>query len=428
MSHFHLTFLRSLFLVVCILGLTESCIEHAVYVDDPDVIAANHAARRPARAGRRIALDNVRVFDGIRLLPPSTVIIDGGFIGVNPFGAEHIDGKGDVLLPGFIDTHCHPGSVDDLNRLSSYGITTAFMQSGSSPALRDSLTNHPGTTDLRFGSQPAIATNNTQYLPPPILEQGGLVSHPDQVAKFMKNQTDSDWIKILAVSPDIPTVSEPVLEALVRASHSKGMHTVCHSTTYESVRQVLVAGTDQVHHSPVDTAVDDKLAQLYRAGHQSNCPTLVAMSSITDSMPWMHYNFTASVESVTVLYKAGVPILAGSDAHSQPALPFQVPFGNSMHRELELLVQAGLSTVDALRAATVLPAQHYGLRDRGIVRPGMRADLVLVGGNPLGNISHTRDIKRIWVAGVEPKTTALEGLEGLDQLVEVDTGLVTQLK
>ena len=422
MSHFHFTFLRSVFLVVCLLGLTQSCIEHALYFEDPDIVAANHAARRPARAGRKIALDNVRIFDGVRILPPSTVIIDGGFIGVNPFGAEHIDGKGDVLLPGFIDTHCHPGSIKDLSRLSDYGVTTAFMQSGSSPALRESLTNHPGITDLYFSSQPAIASNDTCSVPPPILAQGGLISDPDQVPKWMKKQVDSDWVKILAVSPEIPSVSEPVLDALVRASHSNGMHTVCHSTTYESVRQVLVAGTDQVHHSPVDRAVDDKLAQLYRAGHQSNCPTLVAMLSISKSMPCERYNFTAAMESVTVLYKAGVPILAGSDAHSQENLPFQVSFGDSMHRELELLVEAGMSNAGALRAATVLPAQHYGFKDRGKILPGMRADLVLVGGNPLGNISHTRDIKRIWVAGVEPKGTTL-AVEDL----EADTGLVTQL-
>ena len=435
MPHFHVGFLRSMLLVACILGLTQSCLDHAVDLDDLDIVAANHAARRASRPGRKIALHNVRIFDGTRILPPSTVIIDGGFIGINPFGAEHIDGKGNVLLPGFIDTHCHPRTIEDLTKLSDYGITTAFLQSGTSPAVRESLTNHPGITDLGFASTPAIATNDTRVVPPAILQQGSLISSPAKVPGFMQNQTSSDWVKILAFSDDIPTVTEPVLDALVRASHGKGMDTVCHATTYEQVRQALVARVDQVHHSPVDKALDKKIAQLYRAEGQPNCPTLVAMLAITESLPPMNYNYTAAAESVTVLYKAGVPILAGSDAHSQANLPFQVPFGNSMHRELELLVQAGLSNVDALRAATVLPAKHYGLGDRGRVLPGMRADLMLVGGNPLGNISHTRDIKRIWVAGVEHKTTTSteEGLEGFasksplpGNRLEGDLGLVGQ--
>jgi imidazolonepropionase-like amidohydrolase len=76
-------------------------------------------------------------------------------------------------------------------------------------------------------------------------------------------------------------------------------------------------------------------------------------------------------------------------------------YGTSLHHELELLVQAGLSTADALRSATVLPAQAARLLDRGAIRPGMRADLVLVDGDPLADIRATRNIKRIWAGGVE---------------------------
>lgn len=75
--------------------------------------------------------------------------------------------------------------------------------------------------------------------------------------------------------------------------------------------------------------------------------------------------------------------------------------GGSLHDELELLTGAGLSTVDALRAATVLPAEHFGLRDRGAVRPGLRADLVLVDGDPRADIRATRAISRVWCAGIE---------------------------
>lgn len=84
-----------------------------------------------------------------------------------------------------------------------------------------------------------------------------------------------------------------------------------------------------------------------------------------------------------------------------PGAPAAVPHGSSLHHELELLTAAGLSTVDALRAATVLPARYFGLTDRGSVEPGMRADLVLVDGDPIADITATRRIRGVWCHGVE---------------------------
>jgi imidazolonepropionase-like amidohydrolase len=102
-----------------------------------------------------------------------------------------------------------------------------------------------------------------------------------------------------------------------------------------------------------------------------------------------------------VLHAAGVPILAGTDANATPGVPYQPAFGASLHDELALLVDAGLTTAAALRAATCLPAKHFGLSDRGAVEPGLRADLVLVDGDPLADISATRAVRRVWLAGIE---------------------------
>lgn len=386
---------------------------HLPTVSPADTIAANHAARSPQKAvHRKVALDNVRIFDGNRILAPSTVIIDGAFIGTDEKGAEHINGKGQVLLPGLIDTHCHPQTVEDLRQLSSYGVTTAFLQSGSTPAMRASLQNHNGLTDLRYASKPATVANASSAVPPAIAARG-VLSDPAQVPTFIANASvsTSDWVKILAFSS-----VKPVLNALVSAAHSYGKFTVVHATEYQTVRQALLAGADQIHHSPVDKPLDEAIIQLYLAGKQPNCPTLTAMQAIADAVPEAHYDYSAAEESVRVLYKAGVPILAGTDANLQPGIPFKVPFGDSLHLELELLVKAGLSNLDALRGATLLPAKYYGLRDRGGIGPGMRADLLLVEGNPLKNISRTRDISRIWVAGVEhvvnvTTTLTVDGLE-----------------
>ena len=157
----------------------------------------------------------------------------------------------------------------------------------------------------------------------------------------------------------------------------------------------------------------------YLAGGQLNCPTLTAMLAKTYANPTKGFNFSAASESVTRLYKAGVPILAGTDANLTPGVPFRVPFGDSVLLELQLLVKAGLSPLDALRAATVLPARYYGLNDRGRVEPGLRADLLLVGCDPTGDMGCVRKIQRIWIAGMEHevnRTTTLteEGLKSFN--------------
>jgi len=105
-------------------------------------------------------------------------------------------------------------------------------------------------------------------------------------------------------------------------------------------------------------------------------------------------SFAAVKASLAKLHAAGVRILAGTDAPNPGTT-----HGASLHRELELLVQGGLSPLEALRAATSSTADAFGLEGRGRIAPGARADLVLVAGNPLEDITTTRAIERVWKAG-----------------------------
>ena len=111
-----------------------------------------------------------------------------------------------------------------------------------------------------------------------------------------------------------------------------------------------------------------------------------------------------------MLHEKGVPILAGTDAPNPGTA-----HGASVHRELRLLVDAGLTPAAALAAATSAPARAFKLSDRGRIAPGLRADLVLVNGDPTRDIGATRDIVTIWKRGVRverpraaPETTNAE--------------------
>jgi imidazolonepropionase-like amidohydrolase len=106
----------------------------------------------------------------------------------------------------------------------------------------------------------------------------------------------------------------------------------------------------------------------------------------------------AALDTTKILHDAGVPILAGSD---------QVVPGFSVHRELELLVRAGFTPMDAIRSATTVPAKIFGISDVGAVAPGKRADLVILDANPLADI---KNIRRVHLVIAEGKVFAPNAL------------------
>jgi imidazolonepropionase-like amidohydrolase len=105
--------------------------------------------------------------------------------------------------------------------------------------------------------------------------------------------------------------------------------------------------------------------------------------------------------TLSAFHRAGVTILAGTDANQAPASPAQIPHGEAFHDELGLLVEAGLTPVEALRSATVVPATFFGFTDRGVIEPGRCADLLLIDGDPTQDIAATRAIRGVWAAGVQ---------------------------
>ena len=104
--------------------------------------------------------------------------------------------------------------------------------------------------------------------------------------------------------------------------------------------------------------------------------------------------FQQCLTVVRELHRAGVTILAGTDLGTS----YQIP-GISLHDELALLVQAGLSPMAALQAATRNPARVFKLGDQGTIEKGMRADLVLLDASPLDQIENIRKIRTVVAAG-----------------------------
>jgi imidazolonepropionase-like amidohydrolase len=363
----------------------------------------------PAR-NEKVALTNVRVFDGHELRERGTVVIDGGVVGNDSTGARIIDTDGAALLPGLIDAHVHLLEEGHLQQLAGFGVTTALDMGAWPPSIVDSMRNKAGMADIRSAGIPATtASSSHSHLPG--WPADAMVDSPKSAVQFVAHRIaeGADYIKLIV---DTPGLDQATLDALVAASHRHGKLTVAHAASTAAVDMAVLAGVDVITHVPLDRPLTESTAARILAQNCVSIPTLTMMKGIADKGaaaatsqpgggPVAGPSYETARDGVAELRRAGVPILAGTDANAGPGIPFSPHHGESLHDELELLFDAGLSTIEALRAATVLPARHFGLHDRGVIEPGRRADLVLIDGDPIVDIRDTRRIRQVWCAGVE---------------------------
>jgi imidazolonepropionase-like amidohydrolase len=395
----------------------------------------------PARAeppqGRPLLVRDVRVFDGERVLPRASVLVEGRRIAAvgpdlaAPPGAEVVDGAGGTLLPGLIDAHAHVlgrALVDEI----MFGVTTALDMSTDvawAAEKRAEQRAGGGLDRADLFSAGTLATvpggHGTEYAAIPTL------TSPAEAPSFVQARIaeGSDFIKIVyddgtSFGRRIPTLDRPTLKALVDAAHAAGKLAVVHIGSVGGARDAIEAGADGLVHLSPEAVLDPAVVALARARGTFVIPTLSLNESLCgvrtgasllrddrlapylreyahttlakrfELRPPRPLDFALVLTSVARLQAAGVRVLAGTDAPNPGTA-----HGVSVHRELELLVRAGLSPVEALRAATSLPARAFRLPDRGRIAPGLRADLLLVGGDPTTDILATRDIRAVWKLG-----------------------------
>jgi imidazolonepropionase-like amidohydrolase len=373
----------------------------------------HEAAGRP-RPGPT-AITNAAVFDGRRLVPGSTVVIDGGVIrdvshaGGSLAGARVIDGTGGTLLPGLIDAHVHLDGPGRLAALAGWGVTTA-LDMASVPEETFACRGVPGEADFRSAGIPAVAPGSfhTHLVGP-----RGLITGPGEAERFVADRIaeGSDYIKIIVGSPGADH-DQATVDALVAAAHEQGRLVVAHASSAAAVTKAQRAGADILTHAPLDQPLPPDLAAAIAAAGQVSVPTLTMMAAIVAGLAPPGAAYENARASVAALHEAGVPVLAGTDANGSPGGPAPVPHGASLHRELELLAGAGLPAAAVLQAATELPARYFGLADRGRIAAGLRADLILIDGDPLADIRATRSIRRVWCDGIEVTPVSPQTAEG----------------
>jgi imidazolonepropionase-like amidohydrolase len=388
--------------------------------------------------GRTIVFKDARVFDGERILPQATVVItDGRIAAVGekvaiPPDAEIISGKGKTLLPGLIDAHVHVWDRAQLRQSLVFGVTTVvdmFTSVGFVNDVKKAQAEGQDEDMAHMISPGTLITapggHGTQYgvsIP--------TIKTPAEAREFVDARIaeGSAFIKIIVddgrtYGPSRPTISKETMAAVIKAAHARGKPAVVHCATLQNAIDALNAGADGLAHLYFDNAFDPNFGRLAAEKKAFVIPTFSVLQSLagvtvpenlTEDLhlsPYLNLNdiqslgtklsearkeanYQAAEKALRQLKEAKVPLLAGTDAGNPGTT-----HGASLHRELELLVQAGLTPLEALRAATSTPAKVFKLEGRGRIQPGMTADLVLVNGDPIQDIKATRNIAGIWKDG-----------------------------
>src|SRR5262245_25546184 len=398
--------------------------------------------------------DGVVVIKGDRLDavgPRSTVSV--------PPNARKIDAKGKTVIPGLINMHGHVGMTKGLKQgkenytkenilaqlkhYARYGVT-AVMSLGTDfepmfelrgPAKAD---ESPRATVFTAGrgftgknGYPAVLPGNAG-LPVEVDNVDEVKAHIQELAQqkvdMVKIWVDDHWGHYVKIRPDL-------YKAIIEEAHKNNLRVMAHLFYLADAKGLVDAGLDGMAHSVRDREVDDALIKGLKDNHSFAVATLTreestfiyaeppaflddpffsrlvdpqVIKTLNDpawgkkvksdpDVPKYAVQLKMGQKNLKKLFDAGVKLAFGTD--TGPPTRFQ---GFFEHRELELMVQAGLTPAQALQIATLNSAECLRTeKDMGTLAKGKRADLIVLDADPLENILNTRKINQVWIGGRE---------------------------
>jgi imidazolonepropionase-like amidohydrolase len=345
-------------------------------------------------------------------------------------GIPVVDVSGKSVLPGLWDMHAHVGQREWGPAYLAEGVTTIRDMGGYTGmllALRDAW----GQRGPLHAVGPRLLTAGLIDGPGPNAFGSVTAATPDEGRAAVRTYRENSFNEIKLYN----LLDRPTTKAIIDAAHTQGMKVTGHIPNGLTLRDVVEMGIDQVAHLVVrdtpgtpqfaatvsmlkehGTVLDPTLSWNELLGRSAQTPIESFQPGITRVPPPLrrllegasggsvtpeqaHARLERQLAIVKGLYDAAVPFVAGTDKG--------VP-GASVQREIELYVQAGLPPIDAIRAATAVPARVTGLQhDTGTIASGLRADLIVVDGNPLDRISDLRKVAMVSAAGRLYDTAAL---------------------
>jgi imidazolonepropionase-like amidohydrolase len=374
-----------------------------------------------------------------------------------PSGVQVRELTGKTVMPGLISAHSHLGLIVDdaessatgytrenvtaqLKQFERYGVTT-ILSLGANRDLVYELREEQrrgrlgGATIFTAGrgigvpgGAPGLPAAADQIYRPATVEEAR-----KDVEECAAHRADMVKIWVDKLHGTAPEMTPEIYKAVIEEAHQKHMRVAAHEYALEDARQLVAEGVDVLAHSVRDQVVDDAFVQAMKQNKVWYVPTFTVDESFfvyaerpafmktnffqeaagpkllakfnapgyaekinQDAQTAQHRkDFAVGQQNLKKLFDDGVNVGFGTDSG---AVPGRIP-GFAEHRELELMVEAGLTPMQAITAATGENAKLLHLPDRGTIAAGKRADLLVVDADPLVDIRNTRRIVAVYHDG-----------------------------
>ena len=381
-----------------------------------------------------------------------------GAVTVEP-RAKRVDLTGKTVIPALLDTHIHVGYQKDLSYSAAsytranitdqlqryaYAGVTAVMSLGTDPgevafAQRTGQQREGGTLLLLAGR--GIAAPNAGPGDMALKPSAWPVSTPEEARRAVREEVAKkvDFIKVWVDDRggSVKKTSPEIYRAVIEEAHKLGVRAIAHVFYLEDAKDLARSGVDGFAHLVRDKEVDEEFIALVKQHGIYVMPNLNITANRTSADPpaWLddplmiettpkvildrvRASYAArtpqALEASRKMYalmqrnlqklnQAGVKIILGGDSGAVP----DHFHAFTSHRELQWMVEAGMTPAQALTAATVTAADFLRLNDKGTLVVGKSADFVVLDADPLENIAHSRRISKVYFNGRELDRAAL---------------------
>jgi imidazolonepropionase-like amidohydrolase len=375
-----------------------------------------------------------------------------------PEGSVRVDLAGRTVIPALINLHGHPGwlvgarfaadnysrdsILEDLRRYAYFGVGAVVAQGTDPGDVARTIQEEQRRGELAgarlFTAGRGITAKGGWPTVLPALAAVPYQVTTEQEARTAVAELAAQRVDLVKIWVDdnlgrIPKLTPEVYRAVVEEAQRHGLRVVAHVFTLADAKDLIRSGVAGLVHSVRDRDVDAELIELMKERNAFYVPTLTAHESTfvyADAPPWLssasmrdaypladiagelsrdqfvegirknpdlpkfREQYAVAQRNLEALAEGGVRIGFGTDTGTANRF-----VGYFEHRELELMVEAGLTPMEAIAAATGTSAGVLGVSDIGTIAPAQQADFIVLAGNPLEAIANTRDIVSVYRAG-----------------------------
>ena len=355
-------------------------------------------------------IQNVKLFDGETIYENATVFIDSNKVKeiikidkTNFEGENIIDGNGYTLTPGFINAHVHAFKEEHTKEAVQDGVLTLLDLFSTQPKRCDSLRTLGNSSKQHayyYSAGPTVTVaggHGSQFGPVPLVEK------VEDIPSFIQDRVSegSDYIKLIiergGMSFQVPTLSDDMIKKAIEEAKRHNVVSVAHISRRSDALKAADFGINGLAHMWSRDTLDitEQELKLLKESNVFIIPTFLVWQKSNES-GWRKINTDLLKKDLSRLYKQGIPLLAGTDPPNE-----KINYGSDLFQELEVFVEIGMSEMDALKSATSNISNAFNLKDKGYIKEGYPADMVLIQGDPTTNIKDIYNTKRIWKNGDE---------------------------